>query len=230
VEQRSSDSIIVELVAAGLTNAQIAKQLGSTRYMVANYLQEIFDATGTWSRLQLALRWQEQNPTKVPREVIEVAKSSTSPQSRSHAWLKERGWQFGKTEQSITIPDPASPTGRRMFKRDLFGFADIVGVHPDVPGTTYFQVTAGMGSHKADRLKKIEDSPAIVTILKAGNTVEFQAWRKLGPRGGVKRWEVYRCQARLERGKIVWKEVSEDQNDDEDFAPQPSLGFARVPA
>ncbi|HKM83690.1 MAG TPA: hypothetical protein VJY15_22365, partial [Candidatus Acidoferrum sp.] len=146
-------------------------------------------------------------------------------------WLKERGWIFGKTEQSITIPDPSSPTGKRMFKRDLFGFCDIVAVHPNEKGTLYVQVTAGLGSHKIERLAKIEASPACWPILRAGNMIEFQSWRKLGPRGR-KRWSVYRCQARINGEKIVWVEVNEE-NDDEDFEPQtvlfPSAGIYRVP-
>jgi len=158
-------------------------------------------------------------------------KSSTSPQSRTHAWLKERGWIFGKTEQSITIPDPTSPTGKRLFKRDLFGFVDVVAVHSTMKGVLFLQVTGGM-NNKFERLKKINEAPATIPILQAGNTIEFQAWRKLGPRGR-KRWAVYRCQARLDAGRIVWVDMNEE-NDDDDFATQaalfPSPGTYHVPA
>ncbi len=154
----------------------------------------------------------------------------TSPQYRSHLWLKEHGYIFGKTEQNISIPDPSVKGGRRTFKRDLFNFVDIVAVHPDQQGILFLQVTAGLGSHKVDRLKKIEDSPAAIPILKSGSAIEFQAWRMLGPRGGKKRWCVHRERARLIDGQIQWFEVNEENEDDEDFAPQPSLGFARVPA
>jgi hypothetical protein len=159
-----------------------------------------------------------------------VKKSSTSPQSRSHAWLKERGWVFGKTEKSVRIPDKTVPGGWRIFKQDLFGFVDIVAVHPLARGVLFVQVTANLGSHKTDRLKKIEEAEATIPILKAGNTIEFQAWRKLGPRG-KKRWSVYRCQARIRGDKIEWFDVEEEE--DEDFAQQTSLftgGVARVPA
>ena len=46
---------IVALVAEGLTNCQIAAIIGTTRYMIMNYLRTIFDKTGMWTRLELAL-------------------------------------------------------------------------------------------------------------------------------------------------------------------------------
>lgn len=114
-----------------------------------------------------------------------------------------------------------------MFKKDLFGFADIVGIHPDQLGTTYFQVTGGM-NNKGDRMAKIEAIAATPLILKTGNTVELHVWRKMGPRGGVKRWTVYRAQARLHGDKLQWIEVFEKEDDE--FEKQPGLIFERQSA
>lgn len=46
---------IIALVADGLNNSDIAKTIGTTQYVVKNYLRTIFDKTGTWTRLELAL-------------------------------------------------------------------------------------------------------------------------------------------------------------------------------
>ena len=49
---------IIELVAAGLTNREIAKHLGISNNVVRNYLSNIYDKIGVNNRLQLAL-WYE---------------------------------------------------------------------------------------------------------------------------------------------------------------------------
>jgi hypothetical protein len=113
----------------------------------------------------------------------------------------------------------------RMFKKDLFGFADIVGIHAEQIGTTYFQVTAGM-NNKAPRLEKIEAQPATRAILKTGNTIEVHVWRKLGKRGGVKRWTVDRSQARLHGDSISWITVFEKEDDE--FEQQQGLQFDKA--
>ena len=50
---------IIELVAEGLRNAEIADRIGTTEGVVKNYLRVIFDKLGVWTRLELAL-WHEQ--------------------------------------------------------------------------------------------------------------------------------------------------------------------------
>lgn len=49
---------IIELVAEGLRNAEIADRIGTTEQVVKNYLRVIFDKLGVWTRLELAL-WYE---------------------------------------------------------------------------------------------------------------------------------------------------------------------------
>jgi DNA-binding NarL/FixJ family response regulator len=46
---------IIALVAQGLKNSDIAAIVGTTEYVVKNYLKAIFDKTGMWNRLELAL-------------------------------------------------------------------------------------------------------------------------------------------------------------------------------
>ena len=46
---------VIALVAEGRTNSEIAKIIGTTENVVKNYLRSIFDKTGMWSRLELAL-------------------------------------------------------------------------------------------------------------------------------------------------------------------------------
>jgi len=46
---------IIALVAEGLENGDIARIIGTTRDSVKNHLRAIFDKTGMWSRLELAL-------------------------------------------------------------------------------------------------------------------------------------------------------------------------------
>ena len=47
---------IVELVAYGFKNKEIASEVGTTEYVIKNYLRDIFDKCGCWNRVELALR------------------------------------------------------------------------------------------------------------------------------------------------------------------------------
>ena len=46
---------IIALVAEGLMNSDIATIVGTTENMIKNHLRAIFDKTGMWTRLELAL-------------------------------------------------------------------------------------------------------------------------------------------------------------------------------
>jgi DNA-binding NarL/FixJ family response regulator len=52
------EQAIIELVAQGLTNRDIAQALGTTEYVIKNYLRAIYDKLGLWNRVELAL-WYE---------------------------------------------------------------------------------------------------------------------------------------------------------------------------
>jgi DNA-binding NarL/FixJ family response regulator len=49
---------IIELVARGLTNQDVAGELGTTEYVIKNHLRTIYDKLGLWNRVELAL-WYE---------------------------------------------------------------------------------------------------------------------------------------------------------------------------
>ena len=53
---------IIELVAEGLRNAEIADRIGTTEHVVKNYLRVIFDKLGVRTRLELALWHQRRRP------------------------------------------------------------------------------------------------------------------------------------------------------------------------
>lgn len=73
-EQRGSGRVrnrrereIIELVAQGLTNRDVARELGTTEYVIKNYLRTIYDKLGLWNRVELAL-WYEarQHESRAP--------------------------------------------------------------------------------------------------------------------------------------------------------------------
>jgi DNA-binding NarL/FixJ family response regulator len=49
---------VIELVAQGLKNSEVAEAIGTTEYVVKNHLRVIFDKLGFWNRVELAL-WYE---------------------------------------------------------------------------------------------------------------------------------------------------------------------------
>lgn len=51
---------VARLIADGYTNAGVGRALGLTENVVKNYVRDVFDKTGQWSRLELAL-WYWRN-------------------------------------------------------------------------------------------------------------------------------------------------------------------------
>ena len=49
---------VIELVAQGLKNREVAAAIGTTEHVVKNYLRAIYDKLGLWNRVELAL-WHE---------------------------------------------------------------------------------------------------------------------------------------------------------------------------
>jgi two-component system nitrate/nitrite response regulator NarP len=52
------EQLIIQRVAEGCKNREIADSLGTTEHMVKNYLRLIYDKLGMWNRVELAL-WYE---------------------------------------------------------------------------------------------------------------------------------------------------------------------------
>jgi two-component system nitrate/nitrite response regulator NarL len=46
---------VIQLVAQGLKNCEVAKEIGTTEHVVKNYLRVIYDKLGMWNRVELAL-------------------------------------------------------------------------------------------------------------------------------------------------------------------------------
>ena len=49
---------VIQLVAQGLKNKEVAEAIGTTEHVVKNYLRVIYDKLGLWNRVELAL-WYE---------------------------------------------------------------------------------------------------------------------------------------------------------------------------
>ena len=56
---------VIELVAQGLKNKEVANEIGTTEHVVKNYLRVIYDKLGLWNRVELAL-WYEARRQQVP--------------------------------------------------------------------------------------------------------------------------------------------------------------------
>lgn len=106
-----------------------------------------------------------------------------SPTQRSLAVLRKAGWTCAVVEHWI-------PTIK--IRRDLFGFADVLAIHPQVPDTLAIQVTSS--SNLAARLKKILAEPrAFVWLASPHRRIELWGWAKRGARGKRKTYQVRRA-------------------------------------
>jgi len=55
---------VIQLVADGLKNNEVAEILGISEHVVKNYLRVIYDKLGLWNRVELAL-WYESRQNQV---------------------------------------------------------------------------------------------------------------------------------------------------------------------
>lgn len=105
--------------------------------------------------------------------------SKESPTSRSKKHLSAEGWHVATVEQRIP---------HTFITRDAFGWADLLAVHP-TGGIALVQVTSG--PNLAARIAKARTVAGPLTAwLLAGGKLIAHGWRKVGPRGEPKRWEV----------------------------------------
>jgi len=63
---------IIALVAQGMKNCEVARVMGTTEYVVKNYLRAIYDKLGMWNRVELAL-WYEAQQHGAKNQRTEVA-------------------------------------------------------------------------------------------------------------------------------------------------------------
>lgn len=55
---------VIQLVADGLKNKEVAEILGISEHVVKNYLLVVYDKLGLWNRVELAL-WYESRQNQV---------------------------------------------------------------------------------------------------------------------------------------------------------------------
>ena len=96
-----------------------------------------------------------------------------SPTQRSIKLLKSRGYL-------VDIAESYNAFTRR--RKDLYGFIDLTGLHPNESGVLGIQTTTG--AHISARIEKAENLDAYWQWLACGNDVEFHGWRKI--KGGKK--------------------------------------------
>lgn len=57
IRMRQQLTRVCDLVILGLTNQEISDTIGTTESVIKNHLRMIYDVTGTFSRLELAIYW-----------------------------------------------------------------------------------------------------------------------------------------------------------------------------
>lgn len=97
-----------------------------------------------------------------------------SPTSRSLKLLRDSGY----FAQVVERWNPHA-----FIRQDLFGWIDIVAVHPGVHGVLGVQTTSG--SNLSARMQKAHGNAALVAWLTCGGTLQAHGWRKL-----KNRWQV----------------------------------------
>lgn len=70
---------ICDLVVLGFTNSQIGERIGTSAAVVNNYLRMIYDITGTFSRLELAIFWSSHHTSN---EIDRPAPQASAPCER----------------------------------------------------------------------------------------------------------------------------------------------------
>jgi hypothetical protein len=100
-----------------------------------------------------------------------------SPTARTLARLRQLGFLADVCERFIAAV---------QRKRDLFGVADVIAVHPRDRLMLLVQATSR--PHVGDRLKRLQARPETRLLLKTGIAVEVWGWYR-SPAG---RWDVVR--------------------------------------
>ena len=64
---------VIELVAQGLKNSEVADVIGTTEHVVKNHLRIIYDKLGLWNRVELALWYEARKHESLARDQHERA-------------------------------------------------------------------------------------------------------------------------------------------------------------
>ena len=95
-----------------------------------------------------------------------------TPYQRTKALLEKQGFRVWKTEMWNSFA---------RKRQDLFGFADLVALHPALSGVLGVNTTTSpnLSAHK----KKYELNKDLILWLQCGNRFSIHAWGKKGERG-----------------------------------------------
>ena len=119
--------------------------------------------------------------------------SRISPNTRTLYYLRHHGYTAEVVEHRIP---------KTVITQDLFGFADVLAVHPDSVGALFIQATDG--DNAGARMSKVAESEAAKICIRAGNQVEVWSWRdyvKFNPKG----WRARVFKAVLDEGVITFQ-------------------------
>lgn len=111
----------------------------------------------------------------------------SSPTQRSIQWLKERGYTCCIAEHYNAFAH---------VRKDLFGWIDIVALHPDKKGVLGIQCTTG--SNISARITKAEALKSYGLWIACGNTALFMGWRKLKTGKVQRTWHPHITEVSLE--------------------------------
>jgi len=103
----------------------------------------------------------------------------TSPTARSLVQLRKDGYIAQVVERWNSFAN---------IRQDLFGFIDIVAIHPEQKGVLAIQATSNSGGNVSAHHKKIIAEPRSRLWLKCGNRILLWGWSKKGARGKRKLW------------------------------------------
>lgn len=104
-----------------------------------------------------------------------------SPTQRSLAHLRAEGWEVCKVEQRLPIPG-------KFVTKDAFNFGDLLACHPEHK-PSLIQVTSGSNVSSRIAKAKLHAGPLIIWLLSGGELL-IHGWRKVGPRGSQKTWQL----------------------------------------
>ena len=107
---------------------------------------------------------------------LQMAK--TSPTQRTLQLLRKEGYTVAVAEKFNHFI---------KVRQDLFGWIDVVAIHPEINGVMGVQTTSG--SNLSARIKKAQALDSYKTWLEAGNSIEFHGWRKLKNLPGNRQWD-----------------------------------------
>lgn len=103
----------------------------------------------------------------------------TSPTTRSLALLRKEGYIAQIVERYNVFAH---------VRIDLFGYIDIVAIHPKIKGVLGVQSTTVDNMSK--RISKIKSIPTHILWLSTGNSIQVHGWAKKGKVGKRKLWQV----------------------------------------